>query len=242
MSAPYVAMASSERGDVLLRHRESDGALELRVNGIFVMDNRETGTERLLAELALEAAAVPAEAGCEARFEDAARGHGRGSAGRGLTVLVGGLGLGFTLAAVLNDDRVDRVLVAEIEPSLVSWHEQGIIPGSGVGDQRVDVKIGDVRDVVTTVAAATLDVLLLDVDNGPDSLVYSGNADVYRVSFLRTCREALREGGLLAIWSADSSPSLSEAVSDVFGRCDERSLPVRLGRRDTTYQLFLATR
>ncbi len=242
MPAPYVAMASSERGDVLLRRRESDGALELRVNGVFMMDDRETGTERLLAELALEAAAVPAEAGCEARFGDAARGHGRGSAGRGLTVLVGGLGLGFTLAAVLNDDRVDRVIVAEIEPSLVSWHKQGIVPGSDIGDHRVEVVIGDVRDVVSGVAAHIIDVLLLDVDNGPDTLVHSGNADIYRVSFLLTCREALRERGLLAIWSADSSRSLSESVSDVFGRCDERTLPVRLGRRDTTYHLFLATR
>lgn len=220
MPSEYVATASSDRGDVLLRRRAGDGALELRVNGVFVMDTLEAGTERLLAELSL--AALPAE--------------------RGLEVLVGGLGLGFTLAAVLNDDRVDRVVVAEIEPSLVAWHKQGIVPGSGIGDHRVEVVIGDVRDVVSGVAAHTIDVLLLDVDNGPDCLVYSSNAGVYSVPFLRSCREALREGGVLAIWSADPSRSLSEAVSDVFGRCDERTLPVRLGRRDTTYHLFLATR
>lgn len=220
MTPEYVAWASSGRGDVVLRRRESDRALELRINGVFVMDTLETGTERLLADLALGATAAV----------------------RARTVLVGGLGLGFTLAAVLDDERVDRVIVAEIEPSLVAWHQQGLIPGSRVDDARVDVEIGDVRDVVNRVAAHTLDVLMLDVDNGPDALVYSGNADVYRVTFLRTCREALREGGLLAIWSADSSPSLSEAIGDVFAHCDERSLPVRLGRRDTTYHLFLATR
>ena len=105
----------------MLRRRAYDGALELRVNGVFVMDTRETGTERLLAELSL--ADLPAN--------------------RGLKVLVGGLGLGFTLAAVLRDERVGTVIVAEIEPSLVGWHEQGIVPGSGIGDQRVEVVTGD---------------------------------------------------------------------------------------------------
>jgi len=242
MPAEYVATASSERGDVVLRQRETDRALELRVNGVFVMDTMETGTERLLAELALGAATGSTDAGAGNRNAMVPEGNERTPTMRGLTVLVGGLGLGVTLAAVLDDQRVGSVIVAEIEPSLVAWHRRGVIPDSGVADARVDVRIGDVRDIVGGVTNHTLDVLLLDVDNGPDALVYSGNAAVYGVGFLRTCRNALREGGLLAIWSADCSPSLTRRIEDVFGRCDERALPVRLGRRDTTYHLFLAIR
>lgn len=221
MTIEYVAWASSERGDVVLRRRSSDGALELRVNGVFVMDTVQASTERLLAQLALADATV---------------------ASNELTVLVGGLGLGFTLAEVLTDERVERVIVAEIEPGLVAWHEQGLVPGSGIGDQRVEVVIGDVRDIVAEVVAGAIDVLLLDVDNGPGCLVYADNADVYGVRFLQTCRDALRQGGQLAVWSSDSAPSLREAINDVFGQCDERAIAVRLGRRDTTYHLFLASR
>ena len=83
----------SERGEVVLRRREHDGALELRVNGVFVMDTIETSSERELARATLAAVDPATDA---------------------LEVLVGGLGLGFTLAEVLTDPRVARVLVVEI--------------------------------------------------------------------------------------------------------------------------------
>ena len=102
-----VARAESERGELVLRQRtEPDGSttLELRANGVFVMDTRETSSERALAREAL------------------ARHEAPGS------VLVGGLGLGFTLAEVLADPRVRRVVVAEIEPALVGWLRDGTVP------------------------------------------------------------------------------------------------------------------
>ena len=105
-----MARAESERGEVLLRERidperpEGPRALELRVNGVFVMDTLETSTEQQLAAAAL------------ARVEEPR------------TVLVGGLGLGFTLHEVLADKRVERVNVVEIEDALVRWMRDGTIP------------------------------------------------------------------------------------------------------------------
>ncbi len=234
----YVARASSVRGDVILRRRQTDGALELRVNGVFVMDTLETSSERLLARLALDAACPvrPRRTGEADPIRDPVHANPR------LSVLVAGLGLGFTLSEVLRDKRVARVIVAEIEPDLVSWHHQGLVPHSPVTDERVEVVVGDVRYVVGRADRRSLDVLILDVDNGPDCLVHPGNAAIYGAGFLNTCRQTLSSSGLLAVWSADSSAELREAISDVFGSCDEHAVPVRLGRRETTYHLFFAYR
>ena len=124
-----VARAESERGELVLRQRtEPDGSttLELRANGVFVMDTRETSSERALAREAL------------------ARHEAPGS------VLVGGLGLGFTLAEVLADPRVRRVVVAEIEPALVGWLRDGTVPHGPalLADPRVEVRVADVADVI----------------------------------------------------------------------------------------------
>ncbi len=233
-----------------------DEALELRVNGVFVMDSRETTAERALARIALDAFRGPA------------------------TLLVGGLGLGFTLAEVLRNPFVTRVVVAEIEPDLVSWHRDGLIAvtssapprshlrrptredrdpsaesrdpsaeGEGrdatagvLGDLRVQVDVGDVRDVVARQPAGSLDAIVLDVDNGPGFLVYDDNAAVYDADFLARCRTALRADGALAVWSADVSEDLAAALRSVFGQVVEHAVPVTLGSRQTSYHLYRGQR
>ncbi len=227
-----VAVATSERGDVVLRRRATDGALELRVNGVFVMDDRETATERLLARLTLEALAVAPT--------DIPGAPGVVAGPEGWRVLVGGLGLGFTLAAVLDSPRVASVTVAEIEGAVVDWHRAGLVVGSGLDDERVTVAVADVREVVGGLPPAALDLVLLDVDNGPGFLVYDDNAAVYGSPFLTSCRQVLAPGGLLAVWSADHAPDLVDALDAVFGSTVEHALPVTLGTRHTTYHLFLA--
>src|SRR5688572_16190242 len=102
-----IARAESERGEVVLRrHTSGLGAdvIELRVNGVFVMDTHETGTEIELAAAALDLVPNPRD------------------------VVVGGLGLGFTTQRVLADSRVERVVVVEIEEALVGWMRDGTIP------------------------------------------------------------------------------------------------------------------
>ncbi|HEY3005518.1 MAG TPA: hypothetical protein VGJ44_24440 [Kribbellaceae bacterium] len=222
--ATTVARARSERGEVTLLRRD-DGALELRVNGVFVMDDRETRSEELLAHAALDAVA----------------GNDPDGAGRPARLLVGGLGLGFTVRALLADPRVRLVTVAEIEPALVGWMHDGVVP-SVLGDERVEVRTGDVRDIVRACADASYDGILLDVDNGPDFLVYDRNAAIYRSGFLAECRRMLCPGGALTVWSSTSSPALASALEAVFGRCVERPVPVDLQGRDETYYVYDARR
>jgi spermidine synthase len=209
-----VARGVSERGELVLRRRAEDGALELRVNGVFVMDDRETSSEELLAAVAL--------AGSPARL------------------LVGGLGLGYTVRTLLADDGVREVVVAEIEADLVQWMRDGLLP-SVLDDPRVSVFVGDVRAAVASEAPGSLDGILLDVDNGPDFLVYDENAAIYESSFLALCKEKLRADGVLTVWSSSDSPSLEAAVRAVFGHCEVKPVPVDLQGRAETYYVYQAS-
>ncbi|MCI2420192.1 hypothetical protein MOQ72_22365 [Saccharopolyspora sp. K220] len=215
-----VASARTERGEVVLLRR--DGALELRVNGVFVMDTVHTETERLLASATLRAAV---------RTD-------------GVRVLIGGLGLGFTLREVLADPRVREAHVVEIEPDLLDWHRSGLIPktATAIQDHRVVFSVGDITEVIGAQPPESFDVLLLDVDNGPDFLVYEANSAIYRSDFLSRCAKVLAPNGTVAIWSADTAPELRAAMHAVFGNCEEIAIPVELGRARTTYHLFLSGR
>lgn len=219
MTKDRLAAARSERGEVVLRTRPGDGAVELRVNGIFVMDTAETTSERLLAEAALQR-----------------------TPGDRLRVLVGGLGLGFTVGRLLACDRVARVTVAEIEAALPSWHRAGLIPEVAglLDDPRAEVVVGDVADVIAGAAEGSYDLVLLDVDNGPDSLVYQTNAALYRDDLLTRCRRATSRGGVTAIWSMSSSDPLLRAMHRVFSSVEVVPVPVRLGARAERYWLYLA--
>ncbi|MEJ7707767.1 MAG: hypothetical protein WKF82_11190 [Nocardioidaceae bacterium] len=212
-----VARSVSERGEVVLRRRVQDGALELRVNGVFVMDTRETGTERLLASAAISATHPTRQ------------------------VLIGGLGLGFTLAEMLRYDEVARVVVAEIEPALVEWHRRGLIPQTreATHDARVSIQVGEIQQTVERHPHGCLDLMLLDVDNGPGYLIYEANADIYRDRFLSMCRSRLAPGGRVAIWANDEAPDLEATMHRVFDAVDIQVVPVDLGTRQTTYHLFI---
>ena len=189
--------------EVIVRRRD-DGATELRVNGVFVMDDVETTSERRLAETVIERGARD--------------------------VLVGGLGLGFTVRGLLEDPRVRRVVVAELHPEVVA--------ASTVDDSRLEVVVGDVRDLVVAQADASSDAVLLDVDNGPDFLVHPDNAAVYGDAFVAECARVLRPGGTLAVWSmADSTPlraTLAAHLNDI----QAERVPVRLQDRDEAYWIM----
>lgn len=227
-----LARAATPRGEVALSERTDDGVrvLELRVNGVFVMDTLETTTERALATRAL-----------------AAVGPGPKD------VLVGGLGLGFTARELLAAGGVDspggmhgvaRVDVVEIEEPVVAWMRDGTIPHGPalLADDRLRVITDDVRRVVSAARAASYDLVLLDVDNGPGYLIYEANTEVYAAPFLAEVRRVLRPGGAVAVWSADAAPELLDALGEVFGGAEEIPLPVRLEGRDERYVLYLATR
>jgi spermidine synthase len=158
-------------------------------------------------------------------------------------VLVGGLGLGFTAAALLADARVQRVDVVELEGAVVGWLRDGTVPHGPalLADARLHVVEDDVAHVVQRAAPAAYDLVLLDVDNGPEYLVHDANARVYRAPFLQRCRDALVPGGVLAVWAANEAPALTDAVAAVFGDCEVARVPVRLQGRDEEYLLYLGS-
>ena len=119
-------------------------------------------------------------------------------------VLIGGLGMGFTLRAALNNlSARARVTVAELMPGVVKWNRGHLssLAGNPLADKRVTVYEGDVADKIAR-ARDLYDVIILDVDNGPQGLTHKGNNGLYTFTGLRRCYNALRPGGVLAIWSA----------------------------------------
>lgn len=210
-----LARATSERGELVLTHR-ADGHLELRANGVFVMDTENTHTEKALASLAL---------GQVSNVND---------------VLIGGLGLGFTTEQVLTDPRVRRVVTAEIEPALIGWMRDGTVPhGPGLlADPRLEVREADIQDAIE--AEQHYDLILLDVDNGPGYLVHAHNSEVYAVPFLTRLKKTLNPGGVLVIWSASQEPALQEQLEVVFGNATEHAYDVQLGNRPENYFLYLS--
>lgn len=235
MEYAEVARAVSPRGEIVLRRRldvdatsstgaepvdEGAGILELRVNGVFVMDDAETSSELALAREALAQVDSPRR------------------------VLVGGLGLGFTTHEVLADRRVEHVVVAELEEVLVGWFRDGTVPHGAayLADHRLSVAVADVRQLVSEATPESLDLVLLDVDNGPDFLVHASNARLYQLPFLRDTRRALRPGGVLAVWSSAESPRLTTVLREVFGDCDVKCVPVTLQGHEDSYWLHYAKR
>ncbi|GAA4755337.1 hypothetical protein GCM10023350_46000 [Nocardioides endophyticus] len=196
-----IARAESERGELVLRERRPEGgpsSLELRANGVFVMDTLEVATERALATEALASVEAPA------------------------AVVVGGLGLGFTMHEVLADSRVEKVAVVEIEQSLVDWMRDGTITHGPalLADERVTVVVADVAVALAEAPPASYDLVLLDVDNGPGYLVHQDNAALYRTPLPAQCsgRPAARRGARRLVGGRGTRA----------GRRDGRS--VRLGR------------
>jgi spermidine synthase len=164
--------------ELALAHR--DGEWVVRYGGKVLMSSRQHGSEDALAELALK----------KARHRRA--------------VLVGGLGLGFTARAALERVPTDaKVVVAELTPALLDWNRRlvGKLAGRPLDDPRCRIHVGDVVDRIAE-ARGAYDAILLDVDNGPGSMVHEGNHRLYGDRGIAHCRVALAEGGVLAVWSA----------------------------------------
>jgi spermidine synthase len=215
-----VARAESEHGELVLRERRENGApaiLELRANGVFVMDTAEHASERALATAALALVEEPRD------------------------VLVGGMGLGFTMHEVMADSRVQRCTVVEIEEALVGWMRDGTIPHGPtmLADERANPVIADVSVALPEADESSYDLVLLDVDNGPSFLVHESNARIYQKEFLQEVRRVLRPGGALVVWSMDVAPDLQSVLASVFDETDAQSQPVRLQDRDEEYWLLI---
>ncbi|MEV0913462.1 spermidine synthase [Streptomyces sp. NPDC049967] len=180
-------------GEVVLRRQGDD--FEIIANGCFLMDTSDGRSERLLIDAAL--AALPADRPAPA-------------------VLIGGLGVGFSLARVAAEPRWGRISVVEREQAIVDWHLGGPlagISGEALADPRAAILTAD---LVTHLRTTTerYDALCLDIDNGPDWTVTEDNGNLYSPAGLADCLRCLTPGGVLAVWSAQPSAEFEEALRD----------------------------
>lgn len=134
----------------------------------------------------------------------------------GLRILVGGLGMGYTLAAALDQSKLDTLItVSELIPAVVRWNREhlGHLTGMPLNDPRVSVKEEDIAETIKRKKSAW-DAILLDVDNGPDGLTRRSNDRLYGRSGLKWFFSALRPGGILAVWSSGADEAFTHRLKE----------------------------
>jgi spermidine synthase len=207
-------------GELRLVRRGDDYWIMLGANAL--MSTRLRGSEEALATLACERIA----------------GRPRPS------MLIGGLGMGFTLRAALAAlGRDSEVVVAELVPAIIGWARGAMahVHAGSLDDPRVRIALSDVGDLIAA-AHARYDSILLDVDNGPDALSRDTNDRLYDLDGLRRARAALRPGGLLAIWSAAADPAFSRRLGKAGFAVEEVTVRAHAGRKGAKHMIWLGTR
>lgn len=158
------------------------------------------------------------------------------------SVLIGGLGMGFTLRATLNLLPAHaRILVAELVPAVVEWNRGplGPLAEHPLKDRRVDVVVGDVANVLSA-SRNMFDAVLLDVDNGPAAFTASANAGLYSERGLAAARTALKDDGVLAIWSAWDDRKFVQRLRYAQFDVDVEHVRGRLKKGGPHHTIFLA--
>ena len=190
----------------------------IRTAGTELMNSRRHGSEDALAEIPIS----------------------RIQRRSGIRVLIGGLGMGYTLAAALEILRPDaRITVSELIPTVVDWNREhlGHLTGSPLDDPRVSVEIEDVAETMQKRINAW-DAILLDVDNGPDGLTRQANDRLYGEYGLAMAFSALRSGGVLSIWSSGADPAFTRRLKRCGFRTEivtPRALKTGKGSRHTIW-------
>jgi spermidine synthase len=180
-------------GELRLMRRGTEFSIMLGTNEL--MNSRLSGSEAALATLAAK------------KIEAVAKPH----------VLIGGLGMGFTLRAALAVlGGGARIVVSELVPAVVAWARGPMakIFGDSLSDPRVSIREMDVTEIIRS-QRSKFDAILLDVDNGPEGLTRQANDALYNSSGLEAARAALRPGGVLAVWSSGPNASFSKRVAAV---------------------------
>jgi spermidine synthase len=203
---------------VLSQHQDE---YVIRIGTRPLMSSRSHGTEEMLAERAC------------ARIADRAAAK----------ILVGGLGMGFTLAAALRSLPPDaRVAVAELVPALVEWNRGPLaaLAGRPLDDARVTVHEADVAGMIRA-AHGAYDAILLDVDNGPDGLTRASNDWLYAHAGLSAAHEALRERGVLGVWSVAPDAAFTRRLGEAGFEAEEHLARARR-TRGGRHTLWIGTR
>ncbi|MDY8108038.1 hypothetical protein U0C82_02590 [Fulvimarina sp. 2208YS6-2-32] len=218
----HLASAPAPDGETLRLLRRGDEFSIQISQGNELMNSRLGGSEEALATLALARLG-----GCKAP-----------------RVLIGGLGMGFTLRAALDCTNADaRITVSEIVPALCDWArgDMAAVFGTCLDDPRVRIEIGDVVRHIGE-AEAGYDAILLDVDNGPDGLTREGNDALYSLAGLGAARRALKPGGVLAVWSAHGDAGFTRRLSAAGFSTSVETVRAGRTRRGAKHTIWLAAK
>ncbi|MFJ6620456.1 spermidine synthase [Kitasatospora sp. NPDC091335] len=210
-------------GEVVLRQRGRD--FEIIANGCFLMDTADGRSERLLVQAALdELDRTGARAGDRAERP---------------SVLIGGLGVGFSLAYAAAEPRWGRIAIVERETAIIDWHRTGPLgafSGGALDDERVEVLHTDLLEYLAAADGARYDALCLDIDNGPDWTVTESNDGLYGADGLAVLWHRLEVGGVLAVWSARPSAGFEEVLRAAgFSDVVTHEIPVARGVPDVVH-------
>jgi spermidine synthase len=208
--------------DVELRLMRRGAEFSMMLGQNELMNSRLSGSEEALATLACR------------RMEAVKRPN----------LLIGGLGMGFTLRAalaVLGPDA--RITVAELVPAVIAWARgpMASIFAESLDDPRASILSADVIEVIQSHASA-FDAILLDVDNGPEGLIRKANDALYDLTGLKAVRRALQRGGVLAVWSSGPHPLFSKRLRDAGLDVDEVAVRATTKRRGARHVIWFATK
>lgn len=198
---------------------------EVKLGDDFLMSSQFTAGEQELARIGLAAVT-----------------------GTSLTVLVGGLGLGYTAAAALEDDRVGELTVVEALEAVISWHERDLFPDTEglAADPRVRLVRDDFFDLVRTGRAdRTYDAVLLDIDHAPDWLLREDHGDLYTVAGFAQVAAMLADGGAFALWSDEPpEPEVVRRMGGAFEHAEAHvvTFPNPITGGESANTVYLAVR
>jgi spermidine synthase len=206
--------------ELRLMRRGAEFSMMLGQNEL--MNSRLSGSEEALATLACR------------RIEAVKRPH----------LLIGGLGMGFTLRAalaVLGPEA--RIVVAELVPAVIAWAKGPMagIFGDSLGDPRATIQSADVIEVIQAHASA-FDAILLDVDNGPEGLIRKANDALYDIKGLKAIRRSLRPGGVAAVWSSGPNALFSKRLRDAGFDVKEVAVRATAKRSGAHHVIWFATK
>ena len=208
--------------DVELRLMRRGAEFSMMLGQNELMNSRLSGSEEALATLACR------------RIEAVECPH----------VLIGGLGMGFTLRAALAVLGTEaRITVAELVPAVIAWARGPManIFANSLNDPRASILSADVIEVIQSHPSA-FDAILLDVDNGPEGLIRKANDALYNLKGLKAIRRALRPGGVLAVWSSGPHPLFSKRLRDAGFDVNEVAVRATAKRSGARHVIWFATK
>jgi spermidine synthase len=208
--------------DVELRLMRRGAEFSMMLGPNELMNSRLSGSEEALATLACR------------RIEAVKRPH----------LLIGGLGMGFTLRAALAVLGTEaRIMVAELVPAVIAWARGPMadVFGASLDDPRASIRQADVVDVIRSHPSA-FDAILLDVDNGPEGLIRKANDALYNLRGLKVILRALRPGGVLAVWSSGPNPSFTKRLDAAGFNVNEVGVRATTKRSGAHHVIWFATK